>query len=110
MWRWLLIGPLLVVLILFALSNTASVPVGLWPLDLVWQAPLSVVVLAFGALAFLLGAGFVWFSALAARHQARRLRSALQRTEAELDTLRAEQARSVGPQAAVTTGRALAVR
>ena len=95
MWRWLLIGPLLLVLVLFALSNTHDVAVGFWPFDLVWQTPLALAVLSVSALSFLLGAGVAWLSALPHRRQARELTNASRLLEAELDSFRSQAARPV---------------
>ena len=63
MLRWILLAPLLILLILFGLSNRQEVYLYLWPFDLAWAAPLSVAILVIGALFFLLGA---------ARHLGRR--------------------------------------
>src|SRR4051812_35652422 len=50
--RWILLLPLLVLLVLFGLSNWQEVSLHLWPLDLAWVVPLSVAVLAVGAACF----------------------------------------------------------
>ena len=54
--RLVIIIPLLVVLVLFALSNTAPLRLGLWPTDYAVELPTSVVVLGAMGLAFLAGA------------------------------------------------------
>ncbi|MFC0409987.1 LapA family protein [Roseomonas elaeocarpi] len=95
MWRWLLVAPLLLVLVLFALSNTAPVPVGFWPFDFVWQTPLSVAVLSVSAFAFLLGAVIAWAASLGPRRRARQLAGTTRRLEAEVAQLRAQLARPV---------------
>ncbi|WP_240048275.1 lipopolysaccharide assembly protein LapA domain-containing protein [Crenalkalicoccus roseus] len=95
--RWLLLLPLLVVLILFGLSNRQEVALGLWPFDVAWVVPLSVAMLVFGALAFLFGALVAWLGALQYRRRARRLEEAARVLEAELADLRARTAREVGP-------------
>ena len=61
--------PLLLLLVLFALtpSNRTAVPLGLWPTDIVWVAPLSIIVLAAAALFFFLGALTVWLSQIRKR-------------------------------------------
>lgn len=95
MLRWLLILPLLVVLILFALSNQQPAGVSLWPFDLTWQAPLATVVLVFAALAFLLGALVAWAAGGRGRARARaRIREG-EIAQGELNTLRAREARRV---------------
>ena len=40
-WRLILLAPLFLLFVLFALSNTAPARIGLWPTDLVVEAPLS---------------------------------------------------------------------
>ncbi len=70
----LIIGiPLLVLLVLFALSNTQPVRVGLWPTDWQVELPLAVAILAGMGIAFLAGGLIVWFGA---HDQRRRLREA----------------------------------
>lgn len=93
--RWVFFVPLLVLLALFALSNTQDVEVSLWPFDLVWVAPLGLAVLLAAGMAFLLGAVLAWTSALPARRRAARVEQAAKLLEAELAALRAkeEQAR-----------------
>jgi len=93
--RWVLFLPLLVLLALFALSNTQEVEIRLWPLDAAWAASLGIAMLLFGALAFLLGAALVWASHLPERRRARRVEQAARLLEAELGSLKArdEQAR-----------------
>lgn len=95
--RYLLVLPLLVLLILFGLSNRESVALRLWPFDLAWVAPLSVAVLVAAALAFLFGARVAWLGALPHRRRARRLEEAARVLEAELTELRGKAAREVGP-------------
>jgi len=93
--RWVLFLPLLVLLALFALSNTQEVEIRLWPLDAAWAASLGIAMLLFGALAFLLGAAMVWAAHLPERRRARRAAQAARLLEAELGSLKArdEQAR-----------------
>ena len=92
-----LLLPLLVLLILFGLSNRQEVALRLWPFDLAWVVPLSIAVLIFSALAFLLGAGVTWAGSLAWRRRARKLEDAARLLEAELADYRAQAAREVGP-------------
>ena len=95
MWRWLLILPLLLVLVLFAVSNMQPAAVGLWPFDLTWQAPLAVVVLLIAALAFLLGAFIAWAAGGPSRRRARARIRAGEAAQAELAELRAREAKRV---------------
>jgi lipopolysaccharide assembly protein A len=93
--RWVFFLPLLVLLALFALSNTQEVEIRLWPLDAAWAASLGIAMLLFGAAAFLIGAALVWASHVPERRRARRIEQAARLLEAELASLKArdEQAR-----------------
>ncbi|HEY4249613.1 MAG TPA: LapA family protein [Roseomonas sp.] len=88
MLRWLLIAPLLILVVLFALSNTAPVALTLWPFDLAWQAPLAVAVLVIAGFFFLLGALIAWLAGLPARRRARQLEGVVRTLERELGSLR----------------------
>jgi len=92
MWRWVWLAPLLLLLVLFALSNTQTVEFRLWPFDLAWVAPLALAVLVAAAGAFLLGAVIVWASSLPHRRRARELQRAADLLRAELEALKAREA------------------
>ncbi len=81
--------PLLVLLVLFALSNTEPVRLALWPSDYTLQVPLSLAVLGAMAIAFLTGGLMVWLSELGQRRRARRAEQALQLLEAQVQELKA---------------------
>lgn len=76
-------------LVLFALSNTQIVRLGLWPLDYGLELHLSVAILGAMAIAFLLGALVVWLSALAQRRRARRAENLVRLLEAQIEDLKA---------------------
>jgi uncharacterized integral membrane protein len=97
MLRWILMLPLLILLVLFGLSNRQEVFLRLWPFDLAWAVPLSVAVLLFSALFFLFGALVAWTTSLRHRARARRAEEAARVLEAELADYRATAARQVGP-------------
>ncbi|MDB5373631.1 MAG: conjugal transfer protein [Belnapia sp.] len=97
MLRWILLLPLLVLLILFGLSNRQEVYLYLWPFDLAWAAPLSIAILLIGALCFLFGAIVAWVSGLTHRGRARRAEEAARLLEAEVAEYRAAAARTIGP-------------
>lgn len=90
--RLILMAPLLLLLVVFALSNTVVVPIGLWPTGISVATPLSVAILIAMALAFLAGALLVWFGSFAHRLRARRAEARVSTLEAELDRLRAHPA------------------
>jgi putative membrane protein len=95
MWRWLLLAPLLLILVLFAVSNMQPVAVGFWPFDLTWQTPLALAVLLIAALAFLLGAFVSWAAGGPSRRRLRLRARAGEAAQAELDNLRAREAKRV---------------
>lgn len=87
--RWLVFLPFAGLVVLFALSNRQPVELRLWPFDLVWQAPLSVAVLAAAAVAFLVGAGIVWVSGIPQRSRARAAIRRADGLQREVDAARA---------------------
>lgn len=88
--RLLLSVPVLVLVVLFALSNKQSVRVVLWPTDYALDAPLSLLVLLAAGLAFLVGALLAWSSALPVKRRARRAESTVRALEGQLAGLRAQ--------------------
>ena len=86
--RLLLLAPFLLLLVLFALSNTAPARIGLWPTDFSVQMPLSLAILAGMALAFLVGGLVVWVSELGQRRRARRAEHAIRLLEAQVQELK----------------------
>jgi uncharacterized integral membrane protein len=88
MLRTLIALPVLVVLVLFALSNPQPVTLAFWPTDFTLKTPISAAVLVAAAVAFLLGSLFVWFPALAARRRARRFERAARRLEDQVNSLK----------------------
>lgn len=85
--RLLLAAPVLIALVLFALSNRQSVTFGFWPTDLGLVVPLSAAMLAFAAAAFLAGACVVWASELRVRRRARRAEARVEMLEDEVRAL-----------------------
>ena len=94
----LLIGlPLLILLVLFALSNTTPVRLGLWPSDYTLQLPLSLTVLGAMAISFLAGGVTVLVSELAQRRRARRAEQTVRLLEAQVQELKARLPQSPSP-------------
>lgn len=109
-WIVTLIAAVLVVL--FVVSNTAPVALGLWPFDARLVLPLSLAVLAIAAVAFLFGATIAWLSSMPHRARARRLDRSVEVLQAEVATLkdslaRAEARRPAPGKGAVSTELAL---
>ncbi len=84
MLRFLLALPGLSVMVAFALSNPEPVRLGMWPFETTVELPLSVAILAVGAIFFMFGALLVWVPGLSARVRARRAEQRAARLEAQL--------------------------
>ena len=82
--RVLLTLPVLLILVLFALSNTGPVQLGFWPTDWSVELPVAVAILGASAVAFIVGALLVWFGEQGRRKQHRRARALVERLEAQL--------------------------
>jgi lipopolysaccharide assembly protein A len=95
--RLLIALPLLLLLVLFALSNREPVRLGLWPTDYSLVVPLSLAVLGGMAVAFLVGGLLVWVSALAQRRRARRAEQTVQLLEAQVQELKARLPQPLAP-------------
>lgn len=76
-------------LVLFALSNTEIVRLGLWPTDYGVDVHLSLAILVAMAIAFLLGALVVWMSELSQRRRARRAERQVRMLEAQIESMNA---------------------
>jgi lipopolysaccharide assembly protein A len=87
--RLIIAIPLLIILVVFALSNTAPVRLGFWPTGLALEVPLAVAVLIGMAIAFLLGALIVWVGELGQRRLARRAEHTARLLEEQVQELKA---------------------
>ena len=87
--RLLIAVPLLLFLVLFALSNTAPVRLALWPTDFALELPLSLAMIGATGLALLIGGVLVWLNELSQRHRARRAEQAVRLLEAQVRELKA---------------------
>jgi uncharacterized integral membrane protein len=88
--RLVILIPLLLLLVLFALTNTAALKLGLWPTDYTMTLPTSIVILGAMAVAFLAGAFFVWVSELGQRRRARQAEHAVALLEEQVIALKAQ--------------------
>jgi len=70
--------------VLFALSNTQTVRLGVWPLDVRLELPLSIAMLLGMGMAFLAGGLTVWFGAWGQRRRLRDAEHRAQLLEAQL--------------------------
>lgn len=86
--RLLIALPLLVLLVLFALSNRQPVRFGLWPSDYALELPLSLAMIGAMGVAFLAGGLMVWVSGLSQRRRARRAEETVRLLEAQVQELR----------------------
>src|ERR1700722_269632 len=88
--RLVIVIPLLLLLVLFALSNTAALRLGLWPTDYTIDLPASIVILGAMAVAFLTGAFLVWVSELGQRRRARQAEHTVRLLETQVQALKAQ--------------------
>src|ERR1700722_2860319 len=88
--RLVIVIPLLLLLVLFALSNTAALKLGLWPTDYTMTLPTSIVILGAMAVAFLAGAFLVWVSELGQRRRARQAEHAVNLLEEQVKAMKAQ--------------------
>lgn len=88
MLRLLIAAPFILVIVVFALSNRQPVQLGLWPTDVSVSVPLALAILAPVAVAFLLGAAVMWFSAVGQRRRAGRAERRASLLAADLAKLR----------------------
>ena len=95
--RVLLAVPLLLILVIFALSNKQVVRLGLWPTDILVDVPVSLAVLSVAGLFFLAGAFMTWGGVLSLRARARRAEETARRLEAQVQSMRARPALSLPP-------------
>ena len=86
--RVLLAAPVLIVLVVFALSNRQVVQLGLWPTDIMVDLPLSITVLVAAGLFFIAGALMTWGTSVAMRGRARKAERTVRQLEAEVQALK----------------------
>ena len=91
---WFFVLIVAFVLALFAVSNRATVALGLWPVPFLVELPLYVAVLAALAIGFLIGEFAAWIAGHRWRREARRRARRIAALETEL---RATQAQLAGP-------------
>lgn len=87
--RLLIVVPLLLLLVVFVLSNREPVAIGFWPTDMRWDVPLSLAILIAAAVALVFGAAMVWISELDRRRRARRAEAAVRLLEEQVQELKA---------------------
>ena len=68
---WVVVAFVVIVLVLFTVSNRATVTVGLWPLPQSLELPLYLALLAALLLGFIAGGVCVWFAGRSRRRVAR---------------------------------------
>ncbi len=105
--RAIVAAPFLLLLVLFALSNTETVQLRLWPTDYALDTPLAIAILVAAGLAFLIGACLLWFSAVGARSRLRRSERVRQDLEAEIRALKMRPAPSRAVPVSLSTAPAI---
>lgn len=88
--RLVIAAILLMLVVLFALSNRAPLHLTLWPTDFSADPPASLVILGGMAVAFLAGAFVVWVGELGRRHRARQAEQTVKLLEDQVKALKAQ--------------------
>jgi uncharacterized integral membrane protein len=102
---WLVTAVAAVVLVPFAVTNRAPVPLGLWPLPFVLETPVYLLVLLTLLAGFILGAAGAWLAGHRVRRDLRRQRRRVAALERELVATQAQLAdRSQGAELRSSTG------
>jgi uncharacterized integral membrane protein len=94
---WIIFALAALLLILFAVSNRESVAVGLWPLPVLVQMPLYLLLLAVLVLGFVVGQLVAWIAGAHWRREARRSRDRIAALESELAAARASDSGTGAP-------------
>ena len=81
--RWLVWAALAFVLIIFAITNRATVTIDLWPFSIT-EKPLYLIVLLACVAGFLVGEAFAWLNGRRWRREARQLRRRVEELERDL--------------------------
>lgn len=85
---WLIAGPLIVLAVLFALSNRDYVDLSIWPLPFSLAVPVYLVALAGLAVGFFAGGIVAWFGAGRSRARARAAERTVRARDVEIEELR----------------------
>ncbi len=86
--RLLLLSPLLLVLVVFALANPQPLHIVFWPFDAVFDGPASLILLGVLGVGLFLGAVMLWVTTLGLRRRVRRAERAGALLEAEVRRLK----------------------
>jgi uncharacterized integral membrane protein len=88
--HWLVTGPVILVLVIFAVSNRETVTVTLWPLPFSLDAALYLIVLLAGLAGFLIGELVAWINGRSWRRDARSKARRIEALERELAATQAQ--------------------
>jgi uncharacterized integral membrane protein len=82
---WLFTIPIIIVCVVFAVSNRQEVTIDLWPLDYIVTSPLYVLTLGFFFCGFLFGSLLFWLTSLRHRWDKRKLSKQVDKLKTQLD-------------------------
>lgn len=88
--HWLVTGPVILIVVLFAVSNRQTTNVTLWPLPVSLEAPLYLVVLLAALIGFLVGELVAWINGRFWRREARAKARRIEALERELAATQAQ--------------------
>ena len=84
---WILTIPVMIVAVVFAVSNREAAALNLWPFGITVEAPLFILVLGSGLFGVVLGGAITWLSAGKKRQRAREAEFRASSAERELHYL-----------------------
>jgi lipopolysaccharide assembly protein A len=88
--HWLVTGPVILILVVFAVSNRETVTVTLWPLPFSLEAALYLIVLLAALVGFLIGEFVAWVNGRSWRRDARTKARRIEALERELAATQAQ--------------------
>jgi lipopolysaccharide assembly protein A len=88
--HWLVTGPVILILVVFAVSNRETVTVTLWPLPFSLEAALYLIVLLAALVGFLVGEFVAWVNGRFWRRDARTKARRIEALERELAATQAQ--------------------
>lgn len=97
---WILTVPIMIVAVVFAVTNRSAATLNLWPLGITVEAPLFILVLGSALFGIVVGGVIAWLSAGRQRRRVREAESRAATAERELSILQRKVAQDANPPAA----------
>ena len=97
---WILTVPIMIVAVVFAVTNRGAATLNLWPFGITVEAPLFILVLGSALFGIVVGGAIAWLSAGRQRRRARAAEARAAAAERELSILQRKMAQEANPPAA----------